>query len=258
MHTIPKLLDPSLTQWPILDNNFSFLDVAACVDGQYGDGPTCTDCPSNTYSSTWSASIDVIGDCIACGTGSHTNSQTGSTACTHCHDGYYGNGVTCTACPIDTYHGAWDNTIDVIGDCLACGSGSNTNGQTGQTTCTHCDNGYYGDGSTCTPCPVNKFSSSWSVSIATASDCTACNANSHTNGATGLTSCTHCRNGCYGDGVTCTGCPMNTFSTTWSVSVDVVGDCTGCATGESTAGATGQTACTGKQRLVFQYVCTDV
>ncbi len=231
----------------------------SCLNGYYGTPPSsCGPCLADKYSATWSGSVDTAADCIGCNANSHTNGQTGQTSCTHCDNGYYGNGATCTACPVNTFSPTWSVSVDVVGDCMACGTCSNTNGQTGQTSCTHCDNGYYGNGATCTACLVNTFSPSWSVSIATASDCTTCNANSHTNGATGMTACTHCRNGCYGDGVTCTHCPVNTFSTTWSVSVAVAGDCTACGTGLSTAGATGQTACTGKQRLMFQNLCIDV
>ncbi len=215
-----------------------------CNNGFYGNGITCTPCPANTHSSAWDSTIDVVTDCINCGTGSHTNSQTGQTSCTHCHNGYYGNGVTCTACPANKYSAAWSGSIATASDCTPCNANSHTNGATGQTACTHCDNGYYGNGVTCTACPVNTFSSSWDSSVDVVGDCTACSANSHTNGQIGQTACTHCNNGFYGNGVTCTACPANKYSASWSGSIALAVDCTPCNANSHTNGQTGKTACT--------------
>ena len=209
---------------------------------------TCTPCPQNTFSTTWDSNVDDINDCVACGANSHTNGLTGRTACTHCDNGCYGNGVICIACPQNTFSATWDSNVDDISDCVACGANSHTNGQTGKSVCTHCDNGFYGNGVTCNPCPTNTFSSIWSGSIANEADCTPCNSNSHTNGATGLTACTHCDNGYYGSGVTCTACPIDTYSTAWSTSITTAGHCVSCSPGYSTNGQTAQTSpssCTG-------------
>ena len=77
--------------WPI---HYVLVQIM-CVfylDGQYGNGSICTDCPDDSFSPTWNSTIDDINDCIPCSEGSNTNHQTGLTNCTHCDDGFYGNG----------------------------------------------------------------------------------------------------------------------------------------------------------------------
>ncbi len=231
-----------------------------CNNGYYGNGATCTACPANKYSASWSGSIATASDCTPCNPNSHTNGQTGKTACTHCDNGYYGNGVTCTACPANKFSSIWSGAIASAADCTPCNPNSHTNGQTAQTSCTHCDNGFYGNGAICTACPANKFSSTWSGAIATASDCTPCNPNSHTNGQTGKTVCTHCYNGYYGNGVTCTACPEDTYSTVWSGSITSASHCTDCPVGYSTNGLTGQTSlssCTGMNEQTCSLQLSD-
>ena len=63
-----------------------------------------------------------------------------------CLAGQYGDGVTCTNCPDDSFSPTWNSTIDETGDCIDCPEGHNTNGDTGQTSCTYCDDGFYGNG----------------------------------------------------------------------------------------------------------------
>ncbi len=53
-----------------------------------------------------------------------------------------------------------------------------------------CPNGKYGDGSNCTSCPEDTFSTLWNTSVATSSDCEACSTGHSTNGASGQTACT--------------------------------------------------------------------
>ena len=228
----PMQSSPATTQAP------------TCSNGQYGNGLTCTPCPENTFSTTWDSSIDVVDSCTACGANSHTNGLTGRIACTHCDDGYYGNGATCTPCPANKFSASWNGSVDNEADCTHCNVNSHTNGASGLTACTHCDDGYYGNGVLCDPCPANKFSASWTLSVASDGDCTPCYSNSHTNGATGLTACTHCDNGFYGNGVTCNPCPANRFSALWSGSIASESDCTPCNANSHTNGMAGLTACT--------------
>ena len=160
---------------------------------------------------------------------------------TACINGYYGDGNICTACPADTYLTTWTSS-STVADCTACATGYTTAGAVGQTSCGSCSSGYYGDGSSCTGCPADSYSSSWSSSIATASDCSSCATGYTTEGATAQTSCGSCINGYYGDGSTCTACPADTYLTTWTSS-STIADCTACATGYTTAGAVGQPSC---------------
>ena len=108
-----------------------------------------------------------------------------------------------------------------------------------------CVNGYYGDGSTCTACPADTYLTTW-TSSSTVADCTACATGYTTAGAVGQTSCGSCSSGYYGDGSSCTGCPADTYSSSWSSSIATTSDCSSCATGYTTAGTTAQTSCSGE------------
>ncbi len=62
------------------------LCVAACVNGYYGDGSTCTACPADTYLTTWTSSTTSVADCSLCTTGYTTDGATGQASCAgnHC------------------------------------------------------------------------------------------------------------------------------------------------------------------------------
>ena len=159
---------------------------SGCAVGEYMDSGICTACPVNTYQDT---AVFTGTACTACPTtGSSTLGVTGSStslACV-CSAGFYGpDGGPCTACGVDTYSELSGET-----SCHNCPSGSSTLDATGSTTsltCT-CGVGFYGaDGGPCTACGVDTYSD-----LHGQSSCTACPANSGTDGATGQSDLTAC------------------------------------------------------------------
>ena len=108
-----------------------------------------------------------------------------------CDPGQYGNGTSCTDCPLDTFSPAWNPSVAVVGDCLTCPPGSTTWGNVGETNCSECQAGYYGSPPhSCSACPVDTFSDDWTPEVAVAGDCQSCGNYSSTQASIGATSCT--------------------------------------------------------------------
>ena len=227
----------------------------ACIDGWYGSAPhNCTACPNNTFLPSWNPGSN-LSSCQSCPLGYSTFNVTGQTSCEACIDGWYGTGPdNCTACPNDTFLPYWFQGSN-SSSCESCPPGYSTSNATGQTFCLDCMDGCYGTGwfgtTGCTPCPPDTYYPSW-VFGSTIGNCISCPLGSTTFVSSaghwtfdGQTSCNSCLDGYYGSGHSdCTPCPFDTFYAPWSPGSTYM-DCAPCGIGGSTAGAVGQTSCSG-------------
>jgi hypothetical protein len=220
-----------------------------CKSGYFGtiaeSGGTCDSCPENTY----------------CGGGAqnegcftHAISPRGSTSksdCT-CSEGYYeesdGN---CELCPSGSYcvgdgykKECPDKTTTEDGATQesSCSCISGNSGSRNGVECTPCVPGKYkvdGGIGTCTPCPVNTYSSVFGSN--SQENCLSCPLNSVSDkGKTGIQDC-KCGPGFFGDdGATCKQCTEGTYKSQRGSA-----DCTPCAvdTYSTILGATTSDVC---------------
>ena len=110
-----------------------------CKNGYYGNAPdSCHACPDDNYYPAWVPG-STVSDCISCPSGSTTRFSTGMAskqACFMCVDGYYGTPPdNCQPCGINKYFRYWYPGSSV-GDCVNCGTGATTLGNTGRSMCT--------------------------------------------------------------------------------------------------------------------------
>lgn len=249
-------------------------------DTDNGDGcsSTCTVEPGWTCTT---ASPSVCADINECNTGTHNCSAqatctntSGGFVCT-CNPGYWGNGVTCTACPAGTANPNSGSTTSAA--CVACTAGkySATPGSSscsscavgtysasaGATSCTLCAAGSYNSqtGQTgCTLCAAGTANPNTGSSASTAcvacvagyysantgqASCTACAAGSYS-GSSGQTSCAPCAAGSYSASAgqsSCTLCAAGTYNPNTGSSAATA--CQQCAVGSYSA-STGSTSCT--------------
>ncbi len=162
-----------------------------------------------------------------------------------CCDGQYGDGSTCTHCPENTYSPSWNASVAAVEDCLSCPPNTDTNGYTSRTECTSCMDGCYGSPpDNCSPCPEDHYELQWSSGDTDVGDCNICPSGSTTKGLTGQTSCDSCKDGYYGTPPSsCSPCPEDHYISSWTSSIDIVGDCLVCPSGSTTNSATGQASC---------------
>jgi len=257
---------------------------ATCVDGytQLTAGAACTDVDECTVGGN---------DCSANATCSNT---VGSFTCA-CKPGFFGDGVSCTACPAGQVQpnpgqsscvacpaGQYDDGDEV---CSTCASACTANAYE-QTACTSATDRVCTSCTDITGCAVAETCTTDADSVcATCVDgytqltagaactdvdeCTAggndCSANATCSNTVGSFTCA-CKPGFFGDGVTCTACPAGQVQPNPGQSSCVAcpagqyddGDevCATCASA-CTANAYEQTACTSATNRVCT-ACTDI
>ncbi|KAL5253738.1 hypothetical protein ACHWQZ_G013495 [Mnemiopsis leidyi] len=204
---------------------------------------SCSDCPAGRF-----APGNATTSCKACDIGSF--SQPGSSTCTPCPTGQYGNKVeadSCTPCPVGHYAG-----VTGLTRCEACPTGEFAN-VTGSDDCTLCPAGSYADSigsSSCSQCPAGKYSDKGFDS------CTKCPSGTFSD-SQGSPTCSKCAAGTYSDATgstSCKACPAGTYSPVGSTS------CLPCAAGSaSSSGAAQCDLCAAGtyQDLTGQTVCKE-
>jgi cysteine-rich repeat protein len=262
-----------------LDPDGECADGAACGDqggtpaclcpaGTYGDGKTCTACPTGTFSTIVGATdvatcqacpfgtfnpltgADSSEACLDCGPGTAA-ATAGSASCTACTAGTFqdrSGQMTCLLCPAGEHA-----PVPGMTECLPCAAGSvaaapgsatckvcpagQAQPATGQVSCLDCAPGTFAVTSgqaTCQPCAAGTFGASPGQTT-----CTACAAGT-SQALPGQTSCTLCAPGQYNPSpgqATCLACAAGTYSATPGQT-----GCTACAAG-TVQPDPGRTAC---------------
>lgn len=218
----------------------------ACDDGDKDNGDGCSStCTVESGYTCNAASPTVCTDINECLSGGGNNCSPNA-ACTNtvgsftcaCNAGYYGNGVTCTACPSGTANPLAGQTASTA--CVACSAGYFA-ANAGQTSCSACAAGTYSassGASSCTACAPGSYNGNTAQSA-----CTKCAAGTYNpnSGATSSTACLACPAGFYGDTTglsSCVACAAGTFNALSGQTV-----CATCPAGTFNA-STGQIACT--------------
>ncbi len=188
--------------------------ICLCHAGYYGSGIYCNKCPVGKYKST------ISGDsCTACPPGSYQNT-TGATRCELCPYNTFSSttGATqCQECNVCNLHAQYSPNN--------CGLflGSTT------SNCI-CDQGYTGDGITCTACATGTYKSS--IGNQACITCSACSGSvvalePCAAGSSYDNSVCVCAPGYYGNSNTCSACMPGTYSSSKQSST-----CTLCAVGQ--------------------------
>ena len=187
--------------------------------------PSCSQCEVNYF-----ADVQKLVECKPCGSGTSTKNKTGSTSCSPCGAGEYGD--DCASCAVGQYRERDDPTFT---SCRDCHQGYYQD-QTSQASCLPCIPGQFQDregNESCIKCASgHKFhATAGSVAVGiSASNCLACDKGQHQpkegstfclpcltgtfQNVTGSSLCNDCPIG-FSNGETekesCTSCPKGTF-----------------------------------------------
>ena len=219
-------------------------DACLCRPGYAGalGNDDCVACPLGTYKDT----VASAAQCQSCGPFAMTASlgSTTATACT-CLAGFYGDGLTCSPCPADTFKLTSGNG-EVHDVCLPCTANSTSNGATGLVSVEDClcKAGFSGATGydSCDDCPANSFKAQ-AGNGEEGQVCLACPTGTTTAGATAAASASACV--CFagyyglssGDGA-CQPCNTDTYKS--AVGFGAAGDvCLSCPANSTTSGAVG-------------------
>ena len=200
----------------------------ACQPGTYGDGKSCTDCPTGKYTSSAGSS-----SCYSCNADKFVSRNGNCGSVTDTYEGYCREtkstsatdhskrytktvnlGNTCTG---HTYCSAQTN-----GTCTSCSSPANSTWTSSSGcgwhckagygysngSCPACATGYYKSGAgntSCSQCPAGKYSNAGANATAS-TGCNVCGAGTYSNAGAG--SCSACPAGKYSTGgaSSCTNC----------------------------------------------------
>lgn len=128
---------------PSTPSQLLFIKYYLCPTGTYEANDTCFSCPSGTYNSI--TNITAITDCLPCDKGFY--SLASSTYCLPCADGSYADTTgssQCTLCPAGTYGNMISGTRGSLSYCAHCPANTyNPNkGNATITACQLCPTGY--------------------------------------------------------------------------------------------------------------------